>query len=98
MIKKLYDLKTHFTFIIVNLISVSTLLGQNNISISQEHEKLVHQALDSIYNLKFETVHQFIDKLENEIPEYPGLYLLKSYYLLWEQFPLKESNPFYVDF
>ncbi len=91
-------MKVSFAFIFANVVSVTILFGQYILSISIEQEKIINQAIDSIYNLKFDAAHQLISELEHEITDYPGIYLLRSYYLLWKHAPLKESNPVYKDF
>lgn len=69
-----------------------------NFSISKDQISIIHQTLDSIYNLNFEGANQLITLLEQELPEYPGIDLLKIYYLIWENKPLHSSNPIYDKF
>jgi len=84
--------------IIIQLVFISSIFGLDRLSFSAEQEKMIHMAIDSIYNFKFDAADQLISNLANEIPDHPGLYLLKSYYMLWKHNPMKESNTVYNDF
>ncbi len=60
--------------------------------------RLVKQAIDSIYNLNFEAADNVIEVLDNKLGEYPGNYLLKAFYTSWKFRPLKSGEAPYQHF
>jgi len=82
----------------IQLIGTDSTAQFKNFSISEDKIRIIQQALDSIYNLKYSGADSLINSLEKEIPEYPGLYLLRAYYYIWKYKPLQEDNPSYADF
>jgi hypothetical protein len=59
---------------------------------------LVQHAIDSIYNLNFNSADSIIEILDKRLGEYPGNYLLRAFYLNWKYKPLKEGDDAYVQF
>lgn len=53
----------------------------------------IHQALDSIYSLNFDGAEPLIVSITEEIPDYPGVYLLKAYFLAWKYKPISSGQP-----
>lgn len=60
--------------------------------------KLIKQAIDSIYNLNFDAADKVIAKLDAQLGEYPGNYLLKAFYTNWKFKPLKSGEEPYQNF
>lgn len=87
-----------FIGLMVILSSAKLPAHANSFSISDEAFHSISLALDCIYSLDFEQADQRIKGLENDLPDYPGVHLLKVYYYLWKYKPLKESSPVYPDF
>ena len=52
----------------------------------------VHEAIDSIYNLNFEAADKIIDDLNRELTDYPGVLLLKAFYVNWKFRPIKKDQ------
>lgn len=52
----------------------------------------VHQAIDSIYNLNFDTADVIIEELEKDLGDYPGVLLLKAFYVSWKYRPIKKEH------
>jgi len=55
----------------------------------------VHQAIDSIYNLNFEAADVIIEDLENTLGDYPGVLLLRGFYINWKYRPIKKEHDSY---
>ena len=55
----------------------------------------IHQAIDSIYNLNFEAADVMIADLEMKIGDYPGIWLLKAFYVSWKYRPIKNGHKSY---
>ena len=72
--------------------------AQSQTSIGQEDLQLVHQAIDSIYNLNFEAADPVIAKLNQRIPDYPGVSLLEAFYDYWKYRPIKSGTPAFKQF
>ncbi|MCG8307058.1 MAG: hypothetical protein MI975_06660 [Cytophagales bacterium] len=52
----------------------------------------VHQAIDSIYNLNFEAADIIIEELDESLGDYPGILLLKAFYINWKHQPIKKGH------
>jgi len=52
----------------------------------------VHQAIDSIYNLNFTAADVIIEELEKDLGDYPGVLLLKAFYVNWKYRPIKKEH------
>jgi tetratricopeptide (TPR) repeat protein len=59
---------------------------------------LVQQAIDSIYNLNFDTADSLIAILDDKLGEYPGNLLLKAFYTNWKHKPINEGHPSFAQF
>ena len=55
------------------------------------NEKIL-QAVDSIYNLNFDAADVIITDLEQKLGDYPGIFLLKSFYVSWKYRPIKKDQ------
>ena len=69
-------------------------------SLIDRHNKVeqIEQTVHYIYNFQFDQAEILINKLEETIDTYPGLYLLKSLKLYWEQYPLQEDSEYYLEY
>lgn len=65
--------------------------------ILEDHDALekVHQAIDSIYDLNFDAADIIISDLEHKLGDYPGVFLLKAFYVRWKFRPIKEEHSSY---
>ena len=52
----------------------------------------VHSAIDSIYNLNFEAADSIIADLDKDLGDYPGVLLLKGFYVHWKYRPIKKEH------
>lgn len=52
----------------------------------------IQQAVDSIYNLNFDAADVIIADLEKKLGDYPGIFLLKSFYVNWKYRPIKKDQ------
>jgi tetratricopeptide (TPR) repeat protein len=59
---------------------------------------LVQEAIDSIYNLNFDTADSLIAILDDKLGEYPGNLLLKAFYTNWKYKPINEGHPSFAQF
>ena len=84
-------LKYHITVFLLICLTVSG-KAQYRILEDQGAVKQVHQAIDSIYNLNFDAADVIIADLENKLGEYPGVFLLKAFYISWKYRPLKKDH------
>lgn len=68
--------------------------------ILEDHNALekVHQAIDSIYNLNFDAADIIISDLEQKLEDYPGIFLLKAFYVRWKFRPIKAEHSSYQQF
>lgn len=69
--------------------------AQYKILEDQEAVSKVQQAIDSIYNLNFDAADIIIEELEEELNDYPGILLLKAFYVSWEYNPIKKEHESY---
>ncbi len=60
--------------------------------------QLIHQAIDSVYNLNFKAADTVIAQLNQKIPEYPGVTLLEAFYDYWKYRPIKSGTPAFDQF
>ena len=60
--------------------------------------KLTRQAIDSIYNLNYSAADRMIHELEASLGDYPGVLLLKAFYMSWKFRPIKKEQPAFKDF
>jgi len=87
-----------FIGLLVFLISTKLSAHHESFSITKEEFHTISQTLDCIYNLDFDRAENLINCLEEDLPNYPGVHLLKVYYYLWKYKPLKETSPFFPEF
>jgi len=66
--------------------------GQYKILENGSELQLVHQAIDSIYNHNFTAADIMIADLEKKLPDYPGIMLLKAFYVSWKYQPIKKEH------
>lgn len=52
----------------------------------------VRQAIQHIYNLEFTDAEPIIGQLERGYPSYPGIQVLRSFYLYWKHRPIKSGT------
>jgi len=60
--------------------------------------RLTRQALDSVYNLNFPAADKAIHQLEGQLGDYPGVLILKAFYMSWKYRPIKKDQPVFADF
>jgi len=60
--------------------------------------KLTRQAIDSIYNLNYPAADKMIHELEGSLGDYPGVLLLKAFYMSWKYRPIKKDQQAFNDF
>ena len=87
-------------FILVFLFFCSFSTARAQYQILEDHRLLekVHQAIDSIYNLNFDAADILISDLEQELGEYPGVFLLKAFYIRWKFRPVKDGHRSFQQF
>lgn len=91
-------LRTYF-FIIVAVVGLThKSFSQYKILEDSNTTMLVQQAIDSIYNLNFDTADSLIAILDNKLGEYPGNLLLKAFYVNWKNKPINEGHPSFAQF
>jgi hypothetical protein len=79
----------------ISVLTSTQAWSQNGLSIKPEEVRLIRQAIDSIYNMNFAAADPVIKKLDERIPDYPGVTLLKAFYYNWKHKPIKTgSMPF----
>ena len=68
--------------------------------ILEDHDALekVHQAIDSIYNLNFDAADILIEELDQDLGDYPGILLLKAFYIRWKHRPIKKEHSSFKQF
>lgn len=84
-------LKYQFTFLVL-FWAFAPAIGQFKILEDKGAVGKVQQAIDSIYNLSFESADIIIDELEEEFGDYPGILLLKGFYVSWKYRPIKREH------
>jgi hypothetical protein len=52
----------------------------------------VRQAIQHIYNLEFNDAEPIIGQLERGYPSYPGIQVLRSFYLYWKHRPIRSGT------
>jgi len=80
------------------LIHFSPALAQYKILEHPETVEKFHQAIDSVYNLNFEAADIIIEELEKDLGDYPGVFLLKAFYVGWKNRPIKKEHESYLKF
>ncbi len=60
--------------------------------------RLTRQAIDSIYNLNFRAADKLIHELDGRVGGYPGVLLLRAFYMSWKFRPIKKDQQAFVDF
>ncbi len=75
--------------------SVSSANCQYKILESKGAVEQVHQTIDSIYNLNFDAADIMIADLEKKLGDYPGLLLLKAFYISWKFRPIRQEHESY---
>ena len=91
-------MKYFFVATLIILIKIPS-LGQNHYySISEEHLSTIHASLNFLYNQKYDSAQVLISELQQQLPDYPGLYLLKAYYYNVRYGPLHEKSEAYESF
>lgn len=58
----------------------------------------VHEAIDSIYNLNFDAADVIIADLDEKLGNYPGVLLLKAFYINWKFRPIKKEHKSFSQF
>lgn len=91
---KIKLLKYLFTFLIL-LWSFSPVYCQYKILEDKVVTEKVQQAIDSIYNLNFDAADVIIADLEKKLGDYPGIFLLKAFYVNWKYRPIKKGQESY---
>lgn len=84
-------LKYPFTFLIL-LWFASQVYCQYKILENKEIVEKITQTIDSIYNLNFDAADVIIAGLEKELGDYPGMFLLKAFYVSWKYRPIKKEH------
>ncbi len=85
-------------FLIVTLLFISAGSPGNcqyKILESKGAVEQVQQTIDSIYNLNFDAADIMIADLEKKLGDYPGLLLLKAFYLSWKFRPIRLEHASY---
>ena len=84
-------LKYHFALLLL-LWLVSPAYCQYRILEDKGASEKIQQAVDSIYNLNFDAADVIIADLEKKLGDYPGIFLLKSFYVSWKYRPIKKDQ------
>ena len=95
-----FDLKKYFLYTLFSFFLIATTLilpapssyGQYKILEDSHTLEKIHHAIDSIYDLNFEAADMLIAELEPVLHDYPGLYLLKAFYVRWKYQPIKKDQ------
>ncbi len=74
------------------MISPYASFGQYKILEDTQTLEKIHHAIDSIYDLNFKAADRLIADLEPVLHDYPGLYLLKAFYVRWKYQPIKKDQ------
>lgn len=72
--------------------------GQYKILEDQAATDKIGVAINDIYNMNFAAADTVILELEQKLGDYPGIYLLKAFYLNWKYQPLKKDSEPYARF
>lgn len=91
---KINHIKYQLTFLLLFWI-ISPAISQYNTLDKTASANKMQLAIDSIYNLNFEAADVMIAELEKELSEYPGLWLLKAFYVSWKYRPIKDEHKSY---
>jgi hypothetical protein len=70
----------------------------DHFSIPKHTALCIRQALDCIYNQNYIEAEYLIEELEQEVPGYPGVGLLKAYFVQWKYGPMTEKNGAFTGF
>ena len=88
----------HFIGLLFFLLSTKLPAQHDCFTISDEASRTISQTLDCIYNLDFDRAEHMINCLEDDMPDYPGIDLLKVYYYIWKYKPIKETSAIFPEF
>ncbi len=91
---KIKLLKYQFTFLIL-LWFFSPVYCQYKILEKEGVVEKIQQTIDSIYNLNFDAADVIIADLEKKLGDYPGIFLLKAFYVNWKYRPIKKEHESY---
>ena len=94
---KIKILKYQFT-LLLSLWMLSPAVAQYKILEDAGALNKVHQAIDSIYNLNFRAADIIIADLDKKLGDYPGVLLLKAFYISWKFRPIKKEHESFAKF
>ncbi len=86
-----YLVKFNFVFLLLFGLNFP---ANSQYKILEDHDAIeeVHQTIDSIYNLNFKAADIMIADLERKLGDYPGVLLLKAFYMSWKYRPIKKEH------
>lgn len=60
--------------------------------------KVLKDAVDCIYSLRFDEAREISEKLRKSYPRHPVIYLLNAMIIYWDNYPITPSSPLSVSF
>jgi len=93
---KIYQKSVLLIFIFCLTLSIPGFSQYGNLK-EKDAIKLTRQALDSVYNLNFPAADKLIRQLEDGLGDYPGVLILKAFYMSWKYRPIKKDQPAFPD-
>ncbi len=58
----------------------------------------IRKVINHIYNIEFEKADSLMYVLERKLPDYPGMDILKAFYITWKHRPLKKDTDAFAQF